>query len=606
MDETPKNKSGWRILRRSLIGLAIFATLVGIFYTEEDWRGKRAWENCKRELEAKGAVLDWNAYIPPPVPDDQNFFKASTDIALKFVRARNDAEAEMSRKVVKFQFQLWPSETNTFPVLDTAKTGPIVVATITVMSPGSATLESASNRIILKFNDPAARSKADKWIQKIIGGMVKGAAGFKFSELQLSNLPPAQIFLQADASPTIGDLENLISADTITNIGHLHVEATGAKGLFQVLLTGVRITAAADYLKWSDQFESDFDEIREALKRPYARIDGDYSQPYSVPIPNFVMIRSLAQTMAQRAQCYLLLGQPEKALRELSLLNDSRRITEAAPTSKPMTLVAAMINVAITGLYVNTIADGLQRHAWQEPQLAALQEQLKKINLTPFVAEGFNEERAAVCFMLANNSQADYESRRLVNTSYGISIKPKLEDPEYLFLTFAPRGWVYQNMVIHATLLQATIDSYDLTNDLILVSMANVTSDKVNALSKLSAYSFLNTLFVPNFIKATQVVAHNQTLANEAQIVCALDRFRLVHGNYPDTLDALMPQFIEKLPHDIIGGQPLHYRRTDDGKFLLYSIGWNETDDGGQPSPSGENGWIDFTKGDWVWQYPAK
>ena len=63
-----------------------------------------------------------------------------------------------------------------------------------------------------------------------------------------------------------------------------------------------------------------------------------------------------------------------------------------------------------------------------------------------------------------------------------------------------------------------------------------------------------------------------------------------------------MPQFIEKLPHDIIGGQPLHYRRTDDGKFLLYSIGWNETDDGGQPSPSGENGWIDFTKGDWVWQ----
>ena len=31
-----------------------------VFYAEEDWRGKRAWENCKRELEAKGAVLDWN------------------------------------------------------------------------------------------------------------------------------------------------------------------------------------------------------------------------------------------------------------------------------------------------------------------------------------------------------------------------------------------------------------------------------------------------------------------------------------------------------------------------------------------------------------------
>ncbi len=65
----------WRNVRRALIGLAIFATLVAIFYTEENWRGKRAWENCKRELEGKGAVLDWDKLIPPPVPDDQNFSK---------------------------------------------------------------------------------------------------------------------------------------------------------------------------------------------------------------------------------------------------------------------------------------------------------------------------------------------------------------------------------------------------------------------------------------------------------------------------------------------------------------------------------------------------
>ena len=76
MNETLKDKSGWRIPRRILIALAILATLIAIFYTEEDWRGKRAWENCKRELEAKGMVLDWEKFIPPPVPDDQNFFKA--------------------------------------------------------------------------------------------------------------------------------------------------------------------------------------------------------------------------------------------------------------------------------------------------------------------------------------------------------------------------------------------------------------------------------------------------------------------------------------------------------------------------------------------------
>jgi hypothetical protein len=90
-------------------------------------------------------------------------------------------------------------------------------------------------------------------------------------------------------------------------------------------------------------------------------------------------------------------------------------------------------------------------------------------------------------------------------------------------------------------------------------------------------------------------------MANEAQIVCALERYRLAHGEYPETLDVLAPQFIEKLPHDIIGGQPLHYRRIEGGIFLLYSVGWNETDDGGVPGTLS-----DPKQGDWVWQYPLK
>src|SRR5215469_14558984 len=76
MTETPQPKSRWRFVRRILIALAILATLVAIFYTEEDLRGKRAWENYKAKLTAQGAELDWDKFIPPPVPDDQNIFKA--------------------------------------------------------------------------------------------------------------------------------------------------------------------------------------------------------------------------------------------------------------------------------------------------------------------------------------------------------------------------------------------------------------------------------------------------------------------------------------------------------------------------------------------------
>ena len=52
---------------------------------------------------------------------------------------------------------------------------------------------------------------------------------------------------------------------------------------------------------------------------------------------------------------------------------------------------------------------------------------------------------------------------------------------------------------------------------------------------------------IPNFTKAMQTTAHNQTLVNEAQIACALERYQLAHGEYPETLDALVPQFMRKI-----------------------------------------------------------
>ena len=98
-----------------------------------------------------------------------------------------------------------------------------------------------------------------------------------------------------------------------------------------------------------------------------------------------------------------------------------------------------------------------------------------------------------------------------------------------------------------------------------------------------------------------------------ARVAIALERYRLAHGEYPESLDALAPQFMEKIPHDIINGQPLHYRRTDDGQFVLYSVGWNETDDGGvvvnqkSRDPRDESrSKVDISQGDWVWRYPAK
>src|SRR5208283_5159056 len=176
--------------RQILVGVAIFATLIAIFYTEEDWRGKRAWENCKRELEAKGAVLDWDKFIPPPVPDEQNFFTASTNILLRFVKAQTQAQADAAAQLS--WLRLSPASSNSFPMLDFAQASSPVVAKLTLQLPGDVAPASADKQLIIRLNEPASNSQFQDLIRTAVGRSANGAQGFKFSELQLSNLVPVK------------------------------------------------------------------------------------------------------------------------------------------------------------------------------------------------------------------------------------------------------------------------------------------------------------------------------------------------------------------------------------------------------------------------------
>jgi zona occludens toxin (predicted ATPase) len=121
----------------------------------------------------------------------------------------------------------------------------------------------------------------------------------------------------------------------------------------------------------------------------------------------------------------------------------------------------------------------------------------------------------------------------------------------------------------------------------------------------LTPFNMIERLLLPALGKAATRFAYGQSSVDLARVAIALERYRLVHGEYPETLDALEPRFIEKLPHDVINGEPLHYRRTGDGQFVLYSVGWNETDDDGEVGLK-KDGSVDRDTGDWVWRYPAR
>jgi len=65
-------------------------------------------------------------------------------------------------------------------------------------------------------------------------------------------------------------------------------------------------------------------------------------------------------------------------------------------------------------------------------------------------------------------------------------------------------------------------------------------------------------------------------------VAIALERYRGRYGKYPATLDSLVPEFLRTMPADFMDGKPLRYHLTDNGHFVLYSVGLDCVDNGGE------------------------
>jgi hypothetical protein len=97
-------------------------------------------------------------------------------------------------------------------------------------------------------------------------------------------------------------------------------------------------------------------------------------------------------------------------------------------------------------------------------------------------------------------------------------------------------------------------------------------------------FPFSSTMFglSERLIRRTLSVQTQQAMAVAA---LALKRYELRNGRLPRDLGDLVPDFLAALPRDHMDGQALRYHALGGGKFLLYSVGENGKDDGGEPSP---------------------
>jgi len=509
----------WRNFKRLLFGAACFATLVALFYAEEDWRGWHAWNKFKHEWEAKGEHFDFASMVPPPVPDDQNF-------ALT----------------------------------------PVVASSYLYI------LDKSGHRI-----NPQNTNVVNQ-----LGMTIYGDADWK-------NWPTNGYW----AKGTKTDL----------NVWQRYYRLVATKtNLFP--LPAQPQSPAEDVLVALSKYDSVIEELREASRLPGSRfpLNYDSESPSAILLPHLAALKKCSQTLQLRSLAELQNGQPEKALADVKL---ALQLTDKIHT-EPF-LISHLVRIAMLQIMLQPIWEGLADHRWSEEQLVALDAELAKLDFLADYKLSMRGEMGCQGGEVDRLRHHPEQMQDLGGMSDGGGGVMNQLLPGKIAARLIPTGWLYQNQFRCARMM---VDYYlplaDVNQGTFSPALARRGDAAVMAeIKTASPFNLLERLMLSGLGNGAKRFAYAQSSVNLARTAIALERYRLAHGAYPESLDALAPQFIAKLPHDIINGQPLHYRRTSDGQFVLYSVGWNETDDGGEVGLT-KNGNVDTSTGDWVWQYPSK
>jgi len=495
-------------LLKGVLLIALLLVLLQVLsYAYEEWSGTRAWAKAKAQIEAAGISLDPNTYIPPPVPDAENF------AALPIFQLEPDPKHKGARKLLALDKALDPICDNIFyPNIDTYEPGKLPY--LGYWEKGETTDKVVVQKQLVEFCQHAS--------------------------------PPIQV-------PTGATPSELLS-------------------LICPALAELRA---------------------ENLKRPFCRFNVDYSnRDYSKSLPENLELLTkqikLAKALSYEEHLALLSGQPQLALDDFKV---NWKIISGL--QKEPLLVSGLVTNGVVAIHLSVVSEGVALHAWNDQQLKELDTNLGEIDPLTESQLCLRGEFVTNEIPLIARRQADRFFLTRLTQKVADENGQKVDRDTYMRLWIdtwlTPNGAWDQSLADYGPLiLPGNMQMIDLASRRVFPENQPADLDKASQVAR-------------PWYRAVRQFAYAQVHVDEAGIACRLERYRLAHGSYPDALPGLLAEYGE-LPHDIMNGAAYHYKLNGDGTYVLYSVGWNQKDDGGQKGPSFSQSASDP---DWIWtNYP--
>jgi len=327
-----------------------------------------------------------------------------------------------------------------------------------------------------------------------------------------------------------------------------------------------------------------FDLAMEGLGRPTANLHPGRHNVMTIPFPS-VKLLGFCGFAGDRARLRLAAGDAEGAYQ------DGLRIIDLE------NLIARNRPLLIDGLLIRTIEwsvqsviwEGIARHGWTDSQLTDLQTNLSRIDLCQVAISAARTEIAfGITFTREATDRPGHFKDVQAWPDLGKNLWEKIRDRDMSGVNgalgevwYKVRPWGVDLEVAARQFEGMAKDGLDLRPD------GHFTADDYEKFQRVGGefapgrFEAVGGMALMNIAK---ISVEGETQRSLLKCGIALERYRLKHGETPDRLDVLVPEFLPAVPRDISDGQPLRYQRLPDGAPHIWSIWPSGRDESGMPN----------------------
>ena len=444
--------------------------------------------------------------------------------------------------------------------------------------------------------------------------------------MDLAQLVPPPVPAQRDSANTFADAFGLIDADHgffLTNYYGTEMMRMVAPGKAIVCWREPEDNEFVVTNSWQDlaaavaQNQMTFALLRETVDKPYADFGIQYKRGVDGVVYKSLFLpesKRAAQQLSAAIMCDLRNGDTASAVENLRAM-----LVLARVTGDQRLLISELTSMAIVQISVGANWQLLQSSNLADADLAQLQSDWAKFDFIKSSENAMAMERVIGEITIKKWRDSNSGLREAMGGGGSAAIWDSVKTTSKILMW---RGWWsypdelrglqgYDAMITAMRLAQ-TNNSFPGAiqyQDKKFGSL-NMTNSGYGFLSGYSDFHWLFSKDLGSLNVMLWRIMAAETAKRSVITAIALKRYHLKYGEYPSTLGALVPALLPVVPRDPGDGKPLRYHLNADGTFLLYSIGPNGRDDGGNPTlEKGTGGanmsWLNYHALDWVWPSPV-